>query len=67
MQPRTMTPAECAALFDVEAAEQAVRDATIALEAARRRLTAVTRRERLRQRPGAALDTHLRLVVGSRP
>jgi hypothetical protein len=66
MQPRVMTPAECAALLDVESAEQAMRYAAGRLEDAHERLAATTRRERRRERLKAGLDSHLELIAGAR-
>jgi hypothetical protein len=65
-QPRVMTFAECAALRDVEAAEQAMRDAAARLEDAHERLAATTRRERRRERLKAGVDRHLELIAGAR-
>jgi hypothetical protein len=57
-----MTLAECVAMHELQIAEQAVRDAIAAREAARERLEAVIRRERRRRRARA----HLRLIAGAR-
>jgi hypothetical protein len=50
-----MTPAESMALRELEAAEEAVAAALLALEAARERLAVVMRRERARARARAHL------------
>ncbi len=60
-----MTWAECLAVRDVEAAEQAARDALLGLEAARERLALVTRRERRREQTEAKTRVHLRVVKAS--
>ncbi|HYM53717.1 MAG TPA: hypothetical protein VES97_00025 [Solirubrobacteraceae bacterium] len=61
-----MTPVECAAMRDVEVAEQAVRDAIAALETAHERLEVIMRREHRRELVKAGAHLHLRLVVGTR-
>jgi exonuclease VII small subunit len=61
-----MTPAECVALRELEAAEQAVKDAVQALEAARERVSVVTRRETHRERAKTRARAHLRLVRAAR-
>jgi hypothetical protein len=61
-----MTPAEIAAMRDLEAAEQAVSNAVVAREAARKRLADIMSRERLGERAKDRARTHLRLVASSR-
>lgn len=58
-----MTPAECAALRDLETAELAVGAALATREAARARLELIIRRERRREGATSA-SSHLRLIVG---
>jgi hypothetical protein len=57
-----MTPAECVAMLELEASEHAVKDAVLALEAAREHLAVVIRRERRRERAKIRARTHLRVV-----
>ncbi|HEX5853951.1 MAG TPA: hypothetical protein VFY36_12770 [Solirubrobacteraceae bacterium] len=61
-----MTPAECAAMRELEAAERAVKDAVQALEAAREWMTVVTRRETRRERAKTRARAHLRVVRAAR-
>jgi hypothetical protein len=58
-----MTPAERAAMRELEVAEQAVRRAVTAREVARARFELVMRRECRHKQTMAA---HLRLIVGAR-
>ena len=51
---------------NLEAAEQAVSDALLALETARQRLADIMSRERHHERAKEQARMHLRLVVGSR-
>jgi hypothetical protein len=57
-----MTPAEIAAMRKLEAAEQAVTDAVVALEAAREDVVVVTRREARRERHKNRARLHLHVV-----
>jgi hypothetical protein len=61
-----MTPAEIAAMRDLEAAEKAVSDAVVARESARERLAAVMARERRREQTKDHPTVHLRLIAGAR-
>lgn len=58
-----MTPAERAAMHELEVAEQAVRRALMAREVARARFELVMRRECRRRQ---TTTPHLRLIVGAR-
>jgi hypothetical protein len=64
-----MTPAEIAAIRDLEAAENVVNEAMLAREAARERLTDIMRRERRREQAREHPHVHLRLIAsaGARP
>ena len=57
-----MTSAEHAARRELEATEQAAEAAILALEAARERFEAITRRETLRERARARARAHLHVV-----
>jgi hypothetical protein len=60
-----MTPAEIAAIRDLEAAENAVNEAMLARETARQRLTDIMRRERRREQARDHPQAHLRLIAGA--
>ncbi len=49
-------------MHELEAAEQAVKDAVLALNAARERVAAITHRETRRERAKTRARAHLRLV-----
>jgi hypothetical protein len=61
-----MTPAEIAAIRDLESAENAVNEAVMAREAARERLADIMSRERHRERAKEMRPMHLRLVTEAR-
>jgi hypothetical protein len=65
MPVRTMTPAEIAAIRNLEAAENAVNEAMLAREAARQRLTDTMRRERRREQARERPQVHLRLIASA--
>jgi hypothetical protein len=60
-----MTPAEIAAIRDLEAAENVVNEAMLAREAARERLTDIMRRERRREQAREHPHVHLRLIASA--
>jgi hypothetical protein len=57
-----MTGPECVALRELQAAEMAAEQAVLALEIARERYWAITRRETRRERVKGRANAYLRLV-----